>query len=183
MTGKIILCAKLSFLLAALVGCGAGQDQTNVELFQEMMDQKSLKAQDYDEFQKQASNRMPPEGTVPRGHTPYQYKGLALEAEAKLMNPYANDTTEKFLARGQEKYRVYCGVCHGVDGNGDGTVAPYLQLKAPPVTSDKVKAFRDGRIYHIITDGQGLMSSYATQIHDTKDRWAIVNYIRVLQKK
>jgi hypothetical protein len=56
-------------------------------------------------------------------------------------------------------------------------------LPIPPLTSDKVKAFKDGRIFHIITDGQGLMGSYASQIRNESDRWAIVNYVRTLQRQ
>jgi hypothetical protein len=52
---------------ALLTSCSAGKDKTNVELIQDMMDQKNLKSQDYDEFSKTPSNRVPPEGTVPQG--------------------------------------------------------------------------------------------------------------------
>jgi mono/diheme cytochrome c family protein len=98
------------------------------------------------------------------------------------VNPLAGDRSEKLMARGKESYRVYCSVCHGLTGQGDGSVAQYLSLKPPSLLSDKVRGFRDGRIYHIITDGQGLMNNYATQIHKIEDRWAIVNYVRSLQK-
>lgn len=187
---KMPMIMKISFsqflvvsLAVFLAACSAGKDKTNVELVQAMMDQKSLKAQDYDELRQRPSMLVPPEGTVPRGYTPYKYTGDPMKAESLLVNPIAGQMTEDVLARGQDRYNVYCGICHGPSGQGDGKIAPYFALRPPPLVSDKVKAFKDGRIYHIIVDGQGLMGSYASQIHNEQDRWAIVNYIRALQKK
>ena len=168
------------FLLLSLLGCHAGRNQTNVELFQDMMDSRSLKSQDYDNFLHKPGNRVPPEDTIPRGYTPYKYAGDPIAAEANLINPLKGD--EKTTARGHDRYDIYCAICHGQLGKGDGNVAQYLPLRPPPLISDKVKAFKDGRIYHIITDGQGVMNNYATQIQNEYDRWAIVNYMRKLQK-
>jgi mono/diheme cytochrome c family protein len=176
---SVLVAALLGLILA---GCSAGPNQTNVELIQDMMDQKNLKSQDYDEFRKMPSNMMPPKGAIPRGHTPYQFAGKPLDAEAKLVNPLSGAEFEKSLVEGKAKYQVYCSMCHGQTGLGDGTVAQYMPLKPPSLVSDKVRNFRDGRIYHIITDGQGVMGNYATQIHKEEHRWAIVNYIRSLQK-
>jgi len=174
---------SLAIVALTVVGCGAGKNKTNVELIQDMMDQISLKSQDYDADRKEASNRLPPEGAVPRGQEVYMFSGDPVGAEANLKNPLAGAEDETWMARGAEKYRVYCGVCHGEKGLGDGTVAAKMSLKPPQLLSEKVRAYRDGRIYHIITDGQGVMGSYASQIFNTEDRWAIVNYIRHLQKK
>ena len=180
---NLIFKILVALSVLGLLGCDAGRNKPNVELIQDMMEQRNLKSQDYDEFQHQGSNRVPPEGTVPQGYTPYKYKGDAMAAETHLVNPLVGEKAIASAARGQETYRIYCGICHGQDGKGDGNIAQYLALKPPPLVSDKVKAFRDGRIYHIIVDGQGVMNSYASQIHDENDRWAIVNYIRTLQKK
>jgi len=166
-----------------LCGCDAGKNKTNVELIQDMMDQKNLKSQGFDIERGRPSMQAPPVGTVARGHTPYAYETDPMAAEAKLVNPLANDKSEATLARGRNRYETYCSVCHGVEGKGDGTVAQYMSLKPPPLISDKVKNFKDGRIFHIITAGQGVMGSYATQIHKESDRWVIVNYVRTLQKK
>ncbi|OFZ15621.1 MAG: hypothetical protein A2Z20_09995 [Bdellovibrionales bacterium RBG_16_40_8] len=163
-----------------MLGCHAGKNQTNVELVQDMMDSKSLKSQDYDYIRQKPGNMVPPEGTIPQGFTPYKYAGDAMAAEAKLVNPFKSDSS--FIARGRDRFDIYCALCHGPQGKGDGNIAQYLLLKPPSLVSDKMKAFKDGRIYHIITDGQGVMLSYATQIQSEYDRWAIVNYVRELQK-
>ncbi len=157
--------------------------QPNVELIQDMMDQPALKAQDYEPSNPtKAASRLPPEGTVPVGYTPYKYAGNAAEAAAKLKNPLAGNTKAEVLELGRRKFEIYCAICHGYTGAGDGPVAPKMALKPPPLLSDKVKALNDAGIYHIITDGQGVMVSYAYQLVNENDRWAIVNYVRSLQK-
>lgn len=156
--------------------------EPNVELIQDMMDSPALKAQDYEPSDRsKASSRLPPPGTVPVGYKPYKYAGNAAEAAAKLKNPLSGNTTAEVLELGRRKYDIYCAVCHGYTGAGDGPVAPKMALKPPPLLSDKVKGMNDGAIYHIITDGQGVMSSYAYQLVNEKDRWALVNYVRSLQ--
>lgn len=155
----------------------------NIELIQDMMDSPALKAQDYEPSNPtQGSSRLPPEGTVPVGYAPYKYAGNPVEAAQKLKNPFAGNTSAEILDLGRRKYEIYCALCHGTGGAGDGTVAPKMALKPPTLLSDKILKMSDGGIYHIITDGQGVMSSYAYQLVDEKDRWAIVNYVRSLQK-
>lgn len=170
------------FVAVGLVGCGAGPNKTNVELIQDMMDQVSHKAQDYDPVRKEGTNRLPPEGAVARGKEPYRYSGDPTGAEANLKNPLAGLPDDDWMNLGAEKYRIYCGVCHGTAGKGDGTVAEKMTLKPPTLLSQKLRDYKDGRLYHIITDGQGVMGSYASQIPVSKERWAIVNYVRHLQK-
>ncbi len=174
------------FLLTAasgLVACSAGKNKPTVELVQDMMDQRNLKSQDYDEYRHKPGNMVPPADTVPRGFKPYKFAGKPLEAEAGLVNPFGGEKFSDSLKNGKMRYEIYCMPCHGQSAKGDGKVAEYMPLKPPSLVSDKVKAFRDGRIFHIITDGQGVMNSYATQIFKEEDRWAIVNYIRSLQKQ
>lgn len=176
----------LTVILAAwsLVACNAGKNQTNIELIQDMMDQISVKSQDWDPAREgQGTAMVPPEGTVPRGHKPYKYQTDPIGAENNLKNPLSSDMTPAVLEVGKYNYEIYCMVCHGPNGTGNGPVAPKMALKPPSLLTDKVRNFKDGRIYHIITAGQGVMGAYSTQITDSKARWAIVNYVRTLQNK
>jgi mono/diheme cytochrome c family protein len=165
-----------------LVGCNGGKNQTNIELIQDMMEQRSLKSQKFDNLTNTPEARTPPDGTVPRGYTPYEFHNDAIAAEAKLVNPFGGDKVAATLARGKDRFDIYCTPCHGYQGKGDGKVAPYMALKPPSLVADHAKSYKDGRIYHVITDGQGLMNAYSTQITKSDDRWAIVNYVRSLQK-
>jgi mono/diheme cytochrome c family protein len=84
------------------------------------------------------------------------------------------------MSTGRKYYDIYCIVCHGATGDGRGYIVPKFTM--PPVLySDKVRQWPDGRIYHTITLGQGLMPSYASQI-PAEQRWAIIHYVRALQR-
>lgn len=177
---RIALTVLPMFAALGLIGCGAGKNKQGVELIQDMMDQVSVKSQDYDEIRHEAGNRVPPEHTVPRGFTPDKYNDPNL-AEANMKSPLdMND--EKVIARGKYKFEIYCALCHGTNGHAaeDSKLKKYIPL-IPPLVSDKVKAYKDGRIYYIITHGQGVMGQYASQVQNAEDRWAIVSYVRTLK--
>jgi mono/diheme cytochrome c family protein len=164
-----------------LVGCNGGKNQPNIELIQNMMDQPAIKSQGWDHNDDKVQMRMPPEGTVPRGYVPYKYETDPEAAGKNLANPYKGDFSAEMTARGKKYFERFCMVCHGPGGKGDGTVAPKMPVKPPPLISDKIKNYPDGRIFHIITMGQGVMGPYRTQLTDPNDRWAVVNYVRTLQ--
>lgn len=121
--------------------------------------------------------RKPVNGTVARGFIPYPFMGQT-EPKEVLTNPLL--PTEKVLALGKKKFLTFCSPCHGNFAEGDSRLRG--QFPNPPsLHSDKVRNYPDGRIYHIITNGQNSMPSYSYQV--TRDeRWAIVNYVRILQR-
>lgn len=157
--------------------------EPNIEVIQDMMEQPALKPQDFMPNDRlKGSSRLPPDGTVAVGHKPYPYHLDAVAAAANLKNPIGGNSTVEILNLGRTKFETYCAVCHGYQGKGDGPVAPKMALRPPPLISEKVIKLNDAGIYHIITDGQGVMASYAYQLTEERDRWAIVNYVRSLQK-
>lgn len=175
---------RLTILLFGLilVGCNAGKNQTNIELIDNMMDQQAIKSQDwYPADGDKSQMRTPPENTVPRGVDVYPFPNDA-EAADGLKNPLAQDLSPETLALGQKQYAIYCAVCHGDHGAGDGTVAEKMAIRPPSLLTDRARGYSDGRIFHIVTMGQGVMGSYGSQIPDPKKRWAVVNYMRNLQK-
>ncbi|MCM2277757.1 MAG: cytochrome c [Oligoflexia bacterium] len=156
--------------LAGLAGCGK-HDKPNFIYMPDMVYSPALKAQE-------GQMLMPPAGTVPRDFSPYPYKTNPEEAGRALKNPV--QPTEQVMARGKVMFETFCMPCHGPTGEGDGTIVPKFP-RPPSLQSDKVKTWTDGRIYHVISAGQNLMPTYATQI-DPVDRWAIIHYIRAFQK-
>lgn len=87
------------------------------------------------------------------------------------------------LARGQERFGIYCTPCHDATGSGKGIVEQRSSgafAGIPPFTLDRLKAAPDGELFQTITNGKGRMPSYAAQIPE-RDRWAIVAWLRVLQ--
>ena len=122
--------------------------------------------------------RRPVEGSVARGFTPYEYKGMGDTSVKAMANPLA--ISETVINKGKSRYDTYCSPCHGYYGKGDSRLRG--QFPNPPTLhSDKIKNWQDGNIYHVITNGQNIMPSYEKQI-SRDDRWAIIHYIRVLQR-
>ena len=165
------------------VGCTKDPSQPNVEVIQGMMDQPALKAQDsHPGHPDKSSMRVPPKGTWPKNVPPYLYAGKPEQAGANLQNPNGRAPSEETLKLGKRHYQNFCLVCHGAQGHGDGPVAAkFVGLKPPSLVTDKVRGFPDGRMFHIITDGQGVMGTYIHQLPKEADRWALVSYIRTLK--
>lgn len=84
------------------------------------------------------------------------------------------------LTRGRERYDIYCSVCHGLTGDGDGMIVRRGFSKPPSYHDERLKQSPNGHYFAVITDGFGAMVSYANRI-ETADRWAIVAYVRALQ--
>lgn len=163
-------------------GCGPKGNEPNVELIQDMMVQPAIKAQGTIPGDREKSGmRLPPEGTAAKNREVYLYKGDPQAAAANLKSP---EVTPEMLKLGEKHFKNYCFVCHGEKGAGDGPVASKFQgVKPPSLLSDKVRNLKDGGIFHIITDGQGVMGTYINQMPFSKDRWAVVAYVRKLQSE
>jgi mono/diheme cytochrome c family protein len=122
----------------------------------------------------------PVRGTIPRGFTPLRYAGGPAEAERagrELADPLP--ATARNLARGKVLYQTFCLVCHGPRGMGDGPLVPKIP-NPPSYSSERVRAFPPGHIYHVISLGTGNMPSYASQV-SPEERWLIVRYVQTLQ--
>jgi mono/diheme cytochrome c family protein len=89
-------------------------------------------------------------------------------------------TTDAVLRRGQERFNIYCAVCHGRDGYGEGVVVLRGYSKAASFHDPRLLAAPDGHLFDVMTNGFGRMPSYAFLVA-AEDRWAIVAYIRALQ--
>jgi len=122
--------------------------------------------------------RKPPAGTVARNQEFYPFKNKPDEAGMKLVNPLL--ATKENLELGRNKFNTFCSPCHGWRGEGDNRLNG--QFPNPPsLHSEKVRNWTDGRIYHVIMEGQNVMPSYASQLTE-KERWAVILYIRSLQR-
>ncbi|MDX1699636.1 MAG: quinol:electron acceptor oxidoreductase subunit ActD [Melioribacteraceae bacterium] len=147
--------------------------------FSWMSEQEKIVVQERsDLFDDGLGMRKPVEGTIARGFLPYQFKEDPESAGKFLVNPLIPN--EENLAVGKEKYNIYCSPCHGYLGMGDSRLNE--QFPNPPsLHSEKSRSWTDGRIYHVIAEGQNIMPSYKNQLN-RQERWAVVNYIRVLQR-
>ena len=126
----------------------------------------------------------PPAGTIPRGHLPLHYKATpedAVRAGWELENPVFAEDIEA-MERGEVVYTIYCRVCHGPAGEGDGTVAQRGFPTPPSLLAANARNHADGRIFHIVSFGQGNMPGYAAQI-EPADRWKATLWVRRLQEE
>ena len=126
------------------------------------------------------SARAPVEGTVARGllrDDELLYSGKLNGVDAAVF-PFRVDPA--VMARGQERFNIYCSPCHGRTGQGDGMVVLRGYRRPPSFHQDRLRETPVGHFFDVITNGFGAMPDYAAQIK-AADRWAIVAYIRALQ--
>lgn len=152
------------------------------------------------------SSRQPVQGTIPRGflrsdtvlftgkkektgQTTPRTANPATNANTAgaSTNAYPDDTdtfpfpiTEQTVQRGRERYEIFCSVCHGLTGNGDGMIVRRGFRRAASFNDDRLRQAPVGHFFDAITNGWGAMPPYAAQI-PVQDRWAIIAYIRALQ--
>ncbi len=142
-------------------------------------------------FKDSITNQLPVEGAVSRGNMPFPFATASIGDRAvnqtlagmQLVNPIEmNDQT---IAEGKELYDIFCMVCHGAQGKGDGHL--YTNGLYPAKPTSLVEAYvqnkPDGEIYYVITAGSisGLMGPHGSQIQP-EERWKIINYTRSLAK-
>jgi mono/diheme cytochrome c family protein len=84
------------------------------------------------------------------------------------------------LARGRQRYDIFCAPCHGIDGKGDGIIVKHGFPQPPSYFEPRLMAAPASTFYDAITNGYGVMYSYAARV-PPRDRWAIVAYVRALQ--
>jgi mono/diheme cytochrome c family protein len=101
---------------------------------------------------------------------------VARAAIAKTPPP----VTASLLARGQERFAIFCAPCHGLAGDGDGIIVAHGFPPPPSYHIDRLLAAPAQHFYDVMTGGYGAMFSYADRV-DEQDRWAIAAYIRALQ--
>ncbi|MBL8861897.1 MAG: cytochrome c [Planctomycetes bacterium] len=89
--------------------------------------------------------------------------------------------TKDVLARGRERYGIYCINCHGTLGDGDGMIVSRGMKRPPSYHIDRLRAAPPGYFFGVITNGFGVMYDLADRIK-AEDRWAIVAYVRALQQ-
>jgi mono/diheme cytochrome c family protein len=156
------------------------------------------------------SGRQPVEGTIPRGYlrtdtalfTGKKNQNLSIisaspsatpvgpqptAGASAVQNAYPDDVetfpfpiTEETVIRGRQRFDIFCSVCHGKTGYGDGMVVRRGFRRAASFHDDRLRTAPVGHFFDAITNGWGAMPSYAAQI-PVQDRWAIIAYIRALQ--
>ncbi|WP_336068222.1 cytochrome c [Mesoflavibacter sp. CH_XMU1404-2] len=154
----------------------------NYEYMPNMYESVAYEAyQESDAFANGVEAQLPVEGTISRGYMPFDYAGDTDGynlAKAELTSPL--DSTQVDLNRGKELYNIYCGICHGNKGAGQGQLVKREKILGVPSYADAGRAINEGSIYHVIYYGKNAMGSYANQLRE-EERWQVVAYVLSLK--
>ena len=174
----------MSCIVAFHSGCYRGRpsDKPPIHINPNMDKQEKYTVQSKSNFFANHSAMRPPvDGTISRGNLREDmayYQGKDEKGEF-VSSPLTIDM--QLLNRGQERFNIYCTVCHGAAGEGDGIVTQRGLLPPPSFHEERLREKNDGYFFDIITNGKGNMQPYRHQV-SVPDRWAIVAYIRALQR-
>jgi mono/diheme cytochrome c family protein len=126
---------------------------------------------------------LPPENTVPRGWLPYKYENTPEGKELSRLAVSPLDTLQRDanLTKGSELYTIYCAICHGPKGKGQGTLVKREKILGVPSYDDVARNVTVGTSFHTIQYGLNSMGSYASQIN-TKEAWQISEYVMKLKQ-
>ncbi len=127
----------------------------------------------------QIGMRAPPPGTRPEGAAVEPAVATGRNPDGTPVARIPVPVTPELLEMGRKRFDVFCAVCHGVLGNGQGPVARNMSIRQPPSLVDNWQR-PDGFFFTAITDGYGYMPSYRPWL-STEERWAVVSYVRALQ--
>jgi cytochrome c553 len=119
-------------------------------------------------------------GTVARPGRAQNEQRLDSKADGKLIDGFPFEVTMEVLARGQERYEIFCSPCHDRLGNGQGMIVRRGFTPARSFHDPRLRDAPAGHFFQVMTQGFGVMPSYANQLSE-HDRWAVIAYIRALQ--
>lgn len=134
-------------------------------------------------FPNDAVALIPAEGTIARGYTIFDIEntneGYAL-AKASLVSPL--DSTMVDSNRGGQLYVIYCAICHGNKGDGQGNLVKREKILGVPRYDDPGRAITAGSVYHTTYYGKNTMGSYSNQLNE-EERWQVVDYVMKLKSE
>jgi len=165
--------ASVWLLLLLAVGGGCNQMMNDEPRY------KPLASSDF--FSQGQSARPQVPGTIAHGHLRLDAAFYTGRVNGSLVDTFPIPITRARLARGQERFDIFCSPCHGRLGNGDGMVVERGFRPPPSYHSDRLRAAPVGHFFDVMTNGYGSMPSYASRVPPL-DRWAIAAYIRALQR-
>lgn len=146
-----------------------------------MVDQQHLKPLAQENFFPDgAGSRVPPAHTIARGQLREDEQFFTGKIGDELAATMPMKVNYEMLERGRERFDIYCAVCHGRTGEGNGMVVERGFPAPPSFHEQRLRDAPVGHFFDVMTNGYGVMCSYASRVRP-EDRWAIVAYIRALQ--
>jgi mono/diheme cytochrome c family protein len=176
----------IALMAVVTVGCARGctSSRPPIHINPSMDDQPKVRPQSSNSFFFDgASMRTPVPGTIALGELKEDavfFTGKSADGQFVTTNPRTVD--EAVVERGRQRYTIYCAPCHDARGDGKGILFQRGNVPTASMHQDKILQYTDGQIFDVITNGQGLMAGYRWPIPPA-DRWAIVAFVRTLQKE
>jgi mono/diheme cytochrome c family protein len=174
--------------LTFLSGCSSVQRNPPVEVWDDMKRQGKFKPQmENSIFPDRRDSRRPPDGVVARGHLDADvvyYTGMVGDLYVGKNPAFDQPSVDlaALLEKGQSRFNTYCSPCHDRQGSGVGIVPMHAPTWQPAnLMEDRIVQFADGEIFTVVSNGRRTMPAYKFQI-SVEDRWAIIAYLRVLQR-
>ncbi len=171
----------LILILGSLWSC-QDKRRPNYQFFPNMYAPVGYEAYgEYDVFPNSQEALLPPKGTIARGHTLYAFENTneGYDAALKtLKSPLSSLDID--LKKGKELYEIYCGICHGNKGAGQGKLVMREKILGVPSYADR--AITAGSIYHVIYYGKNSMGSYANFLSE-EERWLVTAYVESLREE
>ena len=175
----LIKTVVLVMLITMVVSCKSN-DKPNYQFFPNMYESPSYETyREYDIFSDEQSALLPAEGTLARGYSLFEYENTNEDyerAKVELTNPL--EDSEINAEKGKELYTIYCAICHGNNGDGQGTLVKREKILGIPNYADR--EITEGSIYHVIYYGKNAMGSHANQL-DEEERWQVTAYVQKLK--
>jgi mono/diheme cytochrome c family protein len=171
----------LVVIITSLFSC-QNKRKPNYQFFPNMYEPVGYEAYgEYDVFPNKQEALVPPEGTIARGHSLYSYANTNDGYNSALKNLKTDlSSSEIDLIRGKELYEIYCGICHGNKGAGQGKLVKREKILGVPSYADR--PITTGSIYHVIYYGKNSMGSYANLLNE-EERWQVTAYVEALRKE
>jgi mono/diheme cytochrome c family protein len=167
---------------SVVAACGLAAGLLLAGCRQDMHDQPKFKPYaKNDFFADQRSARPLIEGTVARGHLNDDALLATGKVEGQPATVFPFEISPAVMARGRERYDIFCAPCHSRTGAGDGMIVRRGYRKPPTFHEDRLRQAAPGYVFDVISKGFGAMPDYAGQI-PVADRWAIVAYLKALQR-
>ena len=177
---RILKHISLIVLIMSITSC-FDPSKPNYQYFPNMYESVGYKTyQESDAFPNGIQAQLPAEGSVPRGWQPYEYEDSNEgyeSAKLNLKSPLVNN--EENLKNGKKMYDIYCSVCHGSKGDGQGILMEREKFLGIPSYADR--DITEGSIYRVLMHGINLMGSHAGQVND-EERWQIAQYVLKLRE-
>lgn len=149
---------------------------------QDMHDQPKFKPYAKNDFFADLRSERPKvDGTIARGQLREDELLETGKVAGTLSEVFPFPVTASVLERGRDRYDIYCSPCHGRTGAGDGMIVRRGYRRPPSYHQDRLRQAAPGYLFDVASRGFGLMPEYATQV-PAPDRWAIIAYLRVLQR-